>query len=89
MLQSATHKIELIITTELTGRAIRLVNRKYFGKVWNLTQHRGAVKSWQLIDIAAASQTFFTGHSVPSTSGYQEESDGYNNAIPSMARYES
>ena len=50
------------------GSASRFVSRKYLGKLWNLNQARGPVKSMQDMLRAALCQIFLSG----------EEDSGYH-----------
>jgi hypothetical protein len=49
----------------VSGRARRLVRRKYCGKEWKRIQTKGAVNTWQDKDRVAALQTFLTGSILP------------------------
>ena len=75
------------IRMPVMGRAIRLVSRKYFGKVPKYIHARGPVVVWHEIDSAAISHIFLNGlkyHPV-SFSGHILFRCGYMNAIPAIA----
>lgn len=74
-----------VIRNDVTGNARRLVIRKFIGKVRKWYQAAGAVKIWQEIANAAASQIFFIGENPPSAVN-QDFRTGKRNIIPPIAR---
>ena len=76
----------------VSGMAMRLVRRKYFGKVWKVTHTRGAVNIWQLMLRAMASHALCRrSHpgAFPPMPGYHAFMNGNSVKMPSIARYES
>ena len=82
---SNTEGIANIISNDVTGNAKRLVIRKFIGNVRKWYQAAGAVKTWQEIANAAASQIFFIGVNPPSAVN-QDFRTGKRNIIPPIAR---
>lgn len=68
MPESSTVAVPAVMSMVVSGRAMRFVRRKYFGKEWNLYHARGPVKSWQEMLRAALCQIFLSG----------EEDSGYH-----------
>ena len=96
---SALYRINVIaeagIMMPVNGRAIRLVSRKYRGKVPKYMNAIGPVVSWQAIDIAAEFHIHLAGPVTASPamlllpSGHMDLRRGKMNAMPAMAAYES
>ena len=85
MAHSATVRTAEVMRTVVSGRASRLVRRKWRGKLWKRHQASGPVNSWQLMLRAAAFQMRRKG-SQAGDGGYQASSDGYTRKMPAMAR---
>ena len=83
---SRTVLMPAVMITVVRGRAMRLVRRKYLGKLWNLNQTRGPVNTWQEMLSAALCQIFLIGDD---DSGYHFSMRGYMMNMPAIARYES
>ena len=56
---------ERSITALVSGRAVKLVIMKYFGKEWNLIQASGPVKSWQEMESIALCHILLMGSNLP------------------------
>ena len=77
-------RMEMGMRMPVSGRARRLVRRKYMGNVLKWCHASGAVVSWQLIVRAELSHILFViGHAL--SSSHRPFMRGYIHAIPAIA----